>query len=172
MVAEVFPRSSITYGGLTEPGEEDDREARAEGRVKPVWGIKCHTSRDEQCEVGHRSYMGNCDATGSLSWCQMRGASSKAGAKQIFEFQNDLRVRGRKEEPKSTHLRDTNRERNGPHLECVVVKGPCQIQGAFEGLCPLSLMKQSAWPTVRNFQTTQRAERKGSFEKKKGHGEP
>ena len=123
-MAEVFPQSNRTYGGPAEPGEEDDQEARTEGRVKPVWVVKCHTSRDEQCEVGHRSYLGNCDAAGSLSRCQMCGASSKAGAKQIFEFQNDLRVRGRKEEPKSTHLRDTNRERNGPHLECVVAQGP------------------------------------------------
>ena len=91
-MAKVFPQSNRTYGGPTEPGEEDDREACAEGRVKPVWAVKCHTSRDEQCEMGHRSYLGNCDAAGSLSRCQMRGASSKAGAKQNFEFQNDLRV--------------------------------------------------------------------------------
>ena len=156
-VAEVFPRSSRTYGGPAEPGKEDDREARAEGRVKPVWVVKRHTSRDEQSEVGHRSYLGNCDAAGSLSRCQMRGASSKAGPKQIFEFQNDLRIRGSKEEPKSTHLRDTIRERNGPHLECVVAQGPCLIQGVVKGLCPLSLGEQSAWPTVRNSKKTQRA---------------
>ena len=46
-VAEVFPLSSRTYGGPAEPGEEDDREARAEGRVKPVWAVKRHTSRNE-----------------------------------------------------------------------------------------------------------------------------
>ena len=102
----------------------------------------------------HRSYLGNCDGVGSLSCCQMCGVSSKAGAKQIFEFQNDLRIRGSKEEPKSTHLRDTIRERNGPHLECVVAQGLCQIQGVVEGLCPLSLGEQSVWPTVRNSQKT------------------
>ena len=173
MVAEVFPRSSRTYGGPTDPGEEDDREALVEGRVKPIRKVKCHTSRDAQIEVGHRSYLGNCEAAGRLSRGQMCGASSKAGAKKIFEFQNILGIRGRKEEPKNTLLWDTIRDRNGPHLEGVAAQGLCQIQGVFEGLCPLSLGEQSAWPTARNSQTAQRAECKGRFEKKKKrHGEP
>ena len=84
MVAEVFPRSNRTYGGLADPGEEDNREARAEGRLKPVRTVKCHTSRDAQIEAGHRSYLGNCEAAGRLSRGQMCGASSKAGAKKNF----------------------------------------------------------------------------------------
>ena len=40
-VAEVFPRSSRTYG-MADPGEEDDRIARANGRVKTARAEKRH----------------------------------------------------------------------------------------------------------------------------------
>ena len=50
--------------------------------------------------MGHRSFLGTCAAADGLPRCQKRRASSKAGAKQNFEFQNDSRIRRRKEEPK------------------------------------------------------------------------
>ena len=45
-VAEVFPRSSRTFGGSADPGEEDVRVARAKGRVKTGWAVKRHDYRD------------------------------------------------------------------------------------------------------------------------------
>ena len=85
-VAEVFPRSSRTFGGPADLGEEDDRDAHAKGRVKPARAVKYHTSRDEQSEVGNRSFLGNCGAASRLACGQTRGVSSKVGAKKSFEF--------------------------------------------------------------------------------------
>ena len=169
-VAEVFPRSSRTYGVSAESG--DDRKARAEGRVRIEWSIMSHTSQEEQSEVGHLSYLETCAAKDGLSRCQKRGVSSKAGAKRRFEIQNNLRFRGRKEEPKRNQLRDTNSGSHGPHLERVVAQCPCPIQGVSEGQCPISLTEQTVRPTVRNSQTDRRAKCKGMFAKKKGYGEP
>ena len=137
-VAEVFPQSSRTYGVPAELGEEDDRKAHAEGRVRTEWAVMSHTSREEQSEVGHHlSYLETCAAEDDMSRCQKRGVSSKAGAKQSFEIQNNLRFRGRKEEPKKTQLRDTNSGSHGPHLERVVAQCPYPIQGVSEGQCPI-----------------------------------
>ena len=128
----------------------------------------CNTSREEQSEVGHLSYLETCAAVDDLSRRQKRGVSSKAGAKQSFEIQNSLRFWGRKEEPKKTQLRDTNSRSHGPHLECVVAQRPYPIQGVSEGLCPTSLGEQTVRPIVRNSQTAQRIKCKGMFAKKNG----
>ena len=41
-----------------DPGEEDDRDARAKGpRVRRARAVKCHTSRDGLSEVGNRSIL-------------------------------------------------------------------------------------------------------------------
>ena len=54
-MAEVFNRrSSRSIGDPTDPGEEDDRDALAKGRVRPARAVKCHTSRDGLSEVGNR----------------------------------------------------------------------------------------------------------------------
>ena len=140
--------------------------------MKPAQVVKCLTSRDEQSEVGNRSYLGNCDAASRLACGQTCGASSKAGAKKSFEFQSVLGIRGRKGKPKNTLLRDTFKERIGPHLEGVAAQGLGQTHGVSVGLCPLSLGEQSTRPTGRNSQNTPRAECKGRIEKKNGMANP
>ena len=171
-VAEVFPQSNSIFGGPADPGEEDDRDARANGRVKTARAVKCHTSRDVQSEVGIWSFLGNCGVESRLSSGHTRGASSKAGAKKCFEFQNVLGIRGRKGKPKNSLLRDTFKERIGPHLEGVAAQGIGQTQGVFVGPCSASLGEQSARPTGRYSHTTLRAEFKGRIEKKNGMANP
>ena len=153
-VAEVFTRSSRSIGGPADQGEEDDRDACAKGRVRPARAVKCHTSRDGLSEVGNQSVLGNCGATSRLASGHTRGGSFKAGAKKSFEFQNVLGIWGRKGKPKNSHLKDTLKERLGPHLEGVAAQGPGQTQGVFVGPCPASLGEQSARPMGRNSHTT------------------
>ena len=116
-VAEVFPRSSRTFGGLADPGEEDDQVARANGRVKTGWAVKRHDYRDGQIKVGIWTTLGNGAAESILSISQPRGTNSKVGAKKCFEIQNVMGIRGRKGKPKYSLMMDSTKERYGPHLE-------------------------------------------------------
>ena len=77
-------------------------------------------------------------------------------------------IRGRKGKPKNTLLRDTFKERIGPHLEGVAAQGSGQTQAVFVGPCLASLREQSARPTGRNSHTTLRAECKGRIKEKNG----
>ena len=65
-VTEVFPRSSRTSGGPADPGEEDDRVARVNGRVKTGWAVKHHDYQDGQNKVGTRTKLGSCAAESRL----------------------------------------------------------------------------------------------------------
>ena len=98
-VAEVFPRSSRTSGGPADPGEKDDRVARANGRVKTGWAVKRHDYRDGQSKVGSRTTLGSEAAESRLSISQPRGMKSKVGPKICFEIQNVVGIRGRKGKP-------------------------------------------------------------------------
>ena len=134
-VAEVFTRSSRFVKVPTDPREEEDRDARTKGHMKPARAVKCHISRDGLSEVGNRSVLGNCGAVSKLTsgprtWKVLKcGVSFKARAKKSFEFQNVLGIRGRKGKSKNSHLKDTLKERIGPHLEGVAAQGPGQTQG-------------------------------------------
>ena len=171
-VAEVFTRSSRTFGDPADTGEEDDRDACAKGRVKPALAVKRHTSRDEQSEVGNRSFLGNCGLAGRLTGGQTRGVSSKAGAKKSFEFQNVLGIRGRKGKPKKLLLKDTVKERSGPNLEGIAAQGPGQTEGVVVGPYQASFGEHSARPTGWNSHTTLWAECKGRIEEKNGMTNP
>ena len=63
-VAEVFPRSSRPPGEPTDPGEEDNRDTRANGRVKSGWTIKRHNDKDGQNKEGIRTTL-ECGAAES-----------------------------------------------------------------------------------------------------------
>ena len=43
-VVEIFSRSSRSIGGPADPGEEDNRDARAKGRVTPARVVEIHIS--------------------------------------------------------------------------------------------------------------------------------
>ena len=98
--------------------------------------------------------------------------SFKAGAKKSFEFQNVLGIRGRKGKPRNSHLKDSLKERIGPHLVGVAAQRPGQFQGVLVGPCPACLGEQSARPMGRNSHTTLWAECKGRIEEKKGMANP
>ena len=171
-VAEVFSRSSRSIRGPADPGEEDDRDARAKGRVRPARVVKRRTSRDGLSEEGNRSVLGNCGAISKQASGQTRGASFKAGAKKSFEFQNVLGIRGRKGKPKNPHLKDSLKERIGPHLVGVAAQRPGQIQGVLGGPCPVSLKEQSVRSMGRNSHNTLSAECKGRIDEKNGLANP
>ena len=95
-VAEVIRNSCRYIGGPADIGEEDDREARAKGRVSPAKAVKCHSFRNGLREVGNRSVMGNCGAAGGVEIGQTRGGRIKVGDKNMSEVQNALGIRGRK----------------------------------------------------------------------------
>ena len=94
-VAEVYPRSRRTSEALAEPGEEDDRKACVDGRVKTKWAVTSHTSREEKRDVGHLFLLETCAAADDLSQSQKRGVISKVGVKHSFEIQNNLRFKVR-----------------------------------------------------------------------------
>ena len=66
-VKEVFPQSSRTSGCPADPGEEDNRVARANERVKTGWAVKRHDYRDGQNKVGIRTTLGSGAAESRLS---------------------------------------------------------------------------------------------------------
>ena len=65
---EVFPRSSRASGGPADPGEEDDRDACANGSVKVGWAVKCQEYRDGQSKVGIRTTLGSGATESRLSF--------------------------------------------------------------------------------------------------------
>ena len=107
-----------------------------------------------------------------MSNSQTRGTSSKVGAKKCFEFQNVLGIRGRKGKPKNSFLRDSAKEKFGPHLEGAAAQGSGQTQGVFVGPCYASLGEQSARPTGRYSLTNLRAECKGRIKENIGMANP
>ena len=171
-VAEVFSRSSSNFGDPADLREDDDQDVRAKGRVKPALAVKRHTSRDAQSEVGIRSFLGNCGVTGRLTGGQTRGVSSEAGDKRSFEFQNVLRIRGRKGKSKKVFFKDTVEERSGPNLKGVAAHRPGQIQGVVLGPYQASFEEHSTRPSGWNTHTTTWAELKGRIEEKNGKTNP
>ena len=171
-VAEVLSRSSSTLGDPADAGEDDDRDARAKGRVKPALAVKRHTSRDEQSKVGTRSFLGICGGAGRLTSGQMSRVSPAAGANKRFEFKKFLRIRGSKWKSKKVILKDTGKETSGPNSKGDVAQGPGQIQGVVMGSFQARLGEHSTRPIGWNYQTTTRAERKGRNEEKKGMKNP
>ena len=85
-VAKVFPRSSRTSGTPAKSGEEDDRKARANRRVRTKWAVMSHTSQEEHSEVGHLSLLETYAAADGLSRCQKCGVSSKGGLSIVLKF--------------------------------------------------------------------------------------
>ena len=49
----MISKSSRAIGDPADTGEEDDREARAKGRVSPKRAANGHSSRDRMREVGN-----------------------------------------------------------------------------------------------------------------------
>ena len=62
----MIKKSSRSIGGLADTGEEDDRDARAIGRVNPERKANCQSFRNGLRVVGNRTGMGNCGAFSSL----------------------------------------------------------------------------------------------------------
>ena len=120
-----------------------------------------HTSRNGLREEGIRTVLGNCGAVNSQASGQTRGMCFKAGAKKSFEFQNVLGIRGRKGKPKNPHLKDSLKERIGPHLVGVAAQRPGQIQGVLVGPCPVSLREQNVRSMGMNSHNTLWTECKG-----------
>ena len=145
---------------------EDDRVARATGRVKTTRAVMCHNYRDAQSEVGIRTDLGNRVAESRLSYSQTRGTSSKVGAKKCFEFQNVLGIRGRKGKPKNSFLRDSAKEKFGPRHVGAAAQDSGQTQGVFAGPCYANPGEQTARPIGRHSLTNLRAECKGRSEEK------
>ena len=172
MVAEVFPRSSRTYGSPADPGEEDDRIARANGRVKTAQVEKRHNHRDGQSKVGSQSILGSCATDNRLSNSQSRGMRANVGTKKGFEVQNVLGIKGRKGKPNYALMMGSAKEKYGPHLEGDEVQISGQTQGVFVGPCHASIGEQSPSPTERYYPTNLRAESKGRTEEKIGMVNP
>ena len=76
---EVFSRSSRSIGGPADPGEEDNRDAHAKGRVRPARVVERHTSQDGLSKEENRYVLGNCGAVSKHASGQTRGVSFKAG---------------------------------------------------------------------------------------------
>ena len=70
--------------------------------------------------MGQTLLLGNRVAAGGLSHGQEVGSSTEEGDKNGFEIQKSRRDRVLEEESKKAHLRDSNIDNNGPHLECVM----------------------------------------------------
>ena len=100
----MISKSSRAIGDPADAGEEDDREARAKGRVSPARAANCHSFRDGMREVGNLSVLGNCGAISRMEIGQTRGASIKVGDKKMFEFQNGMGIRGRKWKQINPHV--------------------------------------------------------------------
>ena len=171
-MAEVFPRSSRTYGSPADPGEEDDRIARANGRVKTAQVEKRHNHRDSQSKEGSRPILGSCAADNRLSNSQSRGMRANVGTKKGFEVQNVLGIRGRKGKPNYSLMMGSAKEKYGPHLEGDEVQISGQTQGVFVGPCHASIGEQSPSPIERYYPTNLRAESKGRAEEKIGMVNP
>ena len=171
-VAKVIRKSSRSIGGSADLGEEDDRDARAKGRVSPARAVNCHISRNGLREVGNRSVMGNCGAAGRLGVGQTRGVRLKVGDKKEFEVQNALGIRGRKGKSINPHVMDPLKERIGLYLEGAVAQGLGQTKGALEGPSPASPGEISSRPMGRIYHTTFWAVGKGRSEEKNGMENP
>ena len=146
-VTELFPRSSRTYEGPTKPREEDDRVARANGRVKTGWAVKRHNDRDSQSKVGIRTALEGGAAESKMTISQSRGTSSKVGTKKCFEIQNEVGNRWSKGKPKYSLLMNSAKEKYGPHLEGDAAHASGQTQGVFVGPSYVNIGELSARPT-------------------------
>ena len=142
--------------------EEDGRSTRALRRMGAVWAVPRHTSREAQRDVGQTPLFGNRAAAGGLSHGREVGSSSKEGDKNGFEIQKSWRDRVLEEERKKAHLRDSNIDNNGPHLECVMGQNPFPSCGASEERCPLRLRVQNIRSKVGNAKDNRWAKCKGS----------
>ena len=160
-MTEVFPRSSRTSGGPADPGEEDDRVARANGRVKTEWAVKHHDYRDGQNKVGIWTTLGSDAAESRLKISQPRGMKSKVGPKICFEIQNVVGISGRKGKPNDSLRMGSNKERHGPYLEGDSAHASGQIQGGFAGPSHVIIGEQSVRPTEMYYPTIMRADCKG-----------
>ena len=171
-VAKVYPRNSRNSGGPTDPREEDDRVARANGCVKTGRAVKHHTYRDGQSKVGIRTTLGSGDAESSLSLRQSRGTNSKVGNKNCFEIQNGVGITGRKGKPKYSLLMDSVEKINGPHLEGDVAQVFGQTQGLVRGPSYANIEERSTCPTERYFPNNLRADCKERIGEKIGMANP
>ena len=179
-VAEVYPRSSRSSGEPTDPREEDDRDTRANGRVKSGWTIKRHNDKDGQNKEGIRTTWECGAAESRLTISQPRGRSSKVGNNKCFEIQNAVGISGRKGKPKHYLVLDSAKEKHGPqskekygpHLERDAAHDSDQTQGASEGPSHTNIGEQCARTTERYYPTKGRADCKGRIGGKFGLANP
>ena len=167
-VVEVIRKSSRSIRGPANIGEEDDRDARAKGRVSPERKANCQSFRNGMREVGNRTGMGNCGALGRLESGQTRGGRLKVGDKKKFEVQNAVGNRGRNGKTTKSHVMDPLKDRVELYPEGAVAQGLGQIHGVLKGPSTASPGEKNEWTTGRIFHTTPRFACKGRSEEKMG----
>ena len=167
-VVEVIRKSSRSIGGPADIGEEDDRNARAIGRMNTERQANCQSFRNGLRVVGNRTGMGNCGALGSLEIGQTRGGRLKVGDKKNFEFQNAVGNRGRNGKTTNSHVMDPLKDRVGLYPEGAMAQGLGQIHGVLKGPSTASPGEKNERPTGRIFHTTPRFVCKGRSEEKMG----
>ena len=167
-VAEVNNNSSRNFGDPADTGEEDDREARAKGRVSLAREADGHGYRGGIREVGNLSDLGNCEAINKMEIGQTRGASAMVGDKKMLEFQNGMGIRRRKWMQISPRVQNPLMERIGPQLKGAKGQGSGQIQWASVGLNTKRIRENSVRPIGSISHINYRAASKGRTEEKSG----
>ena len=164
----MISNSSRTIGDPTDTGEEDDREARAKGRVNLERVENGQNSRDGMREVGNMSDLGNCEAINKMEIGQTRGASTIVGDKKMLEFQNGMGIRRRKWMQINPRMHNPLKERIGPQLKGAEAHGLGQIQRASVGPSTTRLREKNVRPTGSTSHINSRAASKGRTEEKTG----
>ena len=163
-VAEVFPRSSRISAGPADPGEEDVRDARANGCVKAGWEARRHDYQGGQSKVCSRTTLGSGMAESRMSNSQTRGGNFKMGSETGLQIQNDAGIRGKNGQPNYLSCLDWTEERNGP--KDVSAHSIGQFQGASPGPRHANIGVQSNKPTERNYPANLRIDCKGKIGEK------